>query len=366
MASIRKRSANDGGGYQVRYYGPDGRLRSQTFARKKDAVEFSNSVEADLARAQWSDPALAQTPTSDYIARYMATMVHLKPSTHLKVQGHLRNYIEPAFGHYPIGAITPPEVRRWVSALVDHGLSAATVRAVYSTFSRVMRHAVIDSVITRNPCVGISLPRDAGGQEMRFLSPDEINRLALAHRPRFRTLIYTAAYTGMRWGELVALRTDNLDLPRATVNVVEAVAEVNGTLYRGSTKTGARRTLSLPAFLVEMLTEHVAQFASSDGDVFASTEGGPLRRNFYHRHFKPAVRTAGLDDGLRFHDLRHTCAALLIAQGAHPKEIQERMGHSTIRLTFDRYGHLLPSLDERLKTGLDEAFRAAANSASPA
>jgi integrase len=81
-----------------------------------------------------------------------------------------------------------------------------------------------------------------------------------------------------------------------------------------------------------------------------------MRRTFYRRHYKPAVRRAGLPEDLRFHDLRHTCAALLIAQGAHPKEIQERLGHSTIKLTFDRYGHLLPSLDERLRDGLDQMW----------
>ncbi len=91
--------------------------------------------------------------------------------------------------------------------------------------------------------------------------------------------------------------------------------------------------------------------------MFTGAEGTQLRhRNFYGRHFRPAVTKAGLPPGLRFHDLRHTCVALLIAQGAHPKEIQERLGQSTIRLTFDRYGHLLPALDERLTDGLDEAF----------
>src|SRR4029077_570103 len=96
---------------------------------------------------------------------------------------------------------------------------------------------------------------------------------------------------------------------------------------------------------------------------FTSEEGLPLRRSFYRRHYKPAVRRAGLPEALRFHDLRHSCAAILIAQGAHPKEIQERLGHSTIKLTFDRYGHLLPSLDDRLREGLDRMWE---ESQSPA
>ncbi|MGZ5293273.1 MAG: tyrosine-type recombinase/integrase [Actinomycetota bacterium] len=120
--------------------------------------------------------------------------------------------------------------------------------------------------------------------------------------------------------------------------------------------------MSLPRFLAEMLGEHVGRYPSVDSHVFSSAEGLALRRrNSYRRHYKPAVTRAGLDPDLRFHDLRHTCRrGLLIAQGAHAKEIAERLGHSTTRLTLDRYGHLLPSLDERLREGLEATFRAAA------
>jgi integrase len=141
-------------------------------------------------------------------------------------------------------------------------------------------------------------------------------------------------------GELAALRVERVNFLRGTVNVEEALTEVNGHLRIGPIKTGGHRTVSLPRFLVEMLSEHVRLHSSPAALLFMSAEGTPLRRNFYRRHFKPAVVAAGLPEALRFHDLRHTCAAVLIAQGAHPKEIEERLGHSTIRLTFDRYGHV--------------------------
>jgi integrase len=133
---------------------------------------------------------------------------------------------------------------------------------------------------------------------------------------------------------------------------------VNGHLKEGPTKTGATRTVALPTFLRQMLSEHLANYPSK-GYVFTSPKGYPLRKNFYRREFLPAVRKARLPKGLRFHDLRHTCVAMLIANGAHPKEIQERLGHSTIRVTFDRYGHLFPSLDERLREGLEKMYRKA-------
>ena len=103
-------------------------------------------------------------------------------------------------------------------------------------------------------------------------------------------------------------------------------------------------------------------FTASDGSVFSAPEGGPLRpRNFRRRVFAPAVRTAGIVEGFRIHDLRHTCASLLIAQGAGPKEIAERLGHSSPVVTMTVYAHVLPSLDERLTDGLEATFRGAAS-----
>ena len=107
------------------------------------------------------------------------------------------------------------------------------------------------------------------------------------------------------------------------------------------------------------MTTHLAGRASNDF-VFTSSRGGPLRHsNFYARHFKPAVIRAGLPEATRFHDLRHSYAAMLIAEGAHPRAIMERMGHSTIQVTLGTYGHLFPSLEEALTDALDDVYRAA-------
>ncbi|MEQ8716159.1 MAG: tyrosine-type recombinase/integrase [Acidimicrobiales bacterium] len=128
------------------------------------------------------------------------------------------------------------------------------------------------------------------------------------------------------------------------------------SLITQSPKSGKARSVALPRFLSEILGVHVGAY-SAGGYVFTSAEGLPLRRsNWYRRHFQPATARADIGERLRFHDLRHTAAALAIARGAHPKPIQERLGHSTIRLTFDRCGHLFPGLDETLRDGLDAAY----------
>ena len=375
MATITQRRKSDGGGYQVRYYAPDGTRRSKTFLKRSSAKAFGNKVEADKARGGWHDPRLGRTSLSDYVESYRETLVHLRPSSRLKVDGHLRNYVVPTFGRFKVGDIRPADVRAWVVAMLEHGLSPATVKAVVGTLSRVMNQALADGAILRSPLVGLQLPKNGPREEMRVLEPRQIQALAEAVDPRFRALIFTAAYTGLRWSELAALKVQSVDLLKGVVHVRESLVEVNGRLCADSTKTGATRSVSLPRFLRTMVMDHLRDCPPVDGFVFTSTQGGPLRRNFYKRHYLPALK-ASVDPALclcdrpscserhtplyRFHDLRHTCAALLIAQGAHPKEIQERLGHSTIRITFDRYGHLFPSLDERLRDGLDELYAGAA------
>lgn len=201
----------------------------------------------------------------------------------------------------------------------------------------------------------------------------QIGTLADAIDPRYGALVLTAAYTGLRIGELAALRTSRLDLLRRSLRVEEAVNEVRGHLVFGPPKTRAsRRTLTLPAFLVEVLAAHLAAYPPGpEGLVFTSPEGQALRRNaFRRRYFIPALRKAGIGEwiedakgrprlqpGARIHDLRHSHAALLIAQRVHPKVLQERLGHASIRTTLDTYGHLFEGLDEAAADALDGAFR---------
>jgi integrase len=173
--------------------------------------------------------------------------------------------------------------------------------------------------------------------------------------------VLSAAYLGCRWGELVGLKRTRLNLLHGSVEIVGTLEEVGGAAprYVEATKTtSSRRKLSVPTFLVDELRNHLSEAPPSDF-VFSTVEGHPLRRNnFRRRYWLPAVEEAGLAP-LRFHDLRPTCASLLIAQGAHAKEIQVRLGHASIVTTMNVYGHLLPSLDERLTEGLDEAYRKA-------
>jgi integrase len=347
--------------YRVRYRDPAGRERAKSFARKVDAERFLRHVEADLVRGQWVDPQHGRTTVGELAERWFATTAALKAKTREDYRSLLDNHVLPAFGERPVGSIDTLAVRGWLAGLVSGGLSASRAKHAYYVLFAILEAAIQAGALLRNPAVGVRVPRSRR-REMHFLSAAEVERLAEAITPPYGLLVRFAAYAGLRAGELAALRIKRLDLLRGTVRVVESASEVGGRLVLGSTKTYAERTVRLPRFLRDELAVYLAgRPRDPDGFVFTAPRGGPLRHNnFYQRIFCPALARAGLPAQVRFHDLRHTCAALLIAQGAHPKAIQAHLGHSSIQVTMDRYGHLFPDALEQLADRLDAARAAAA------
>jgi integrase len=196
-------------------------------------------------------------------------------------------------------------------------------------------------------------------REMHFLEPPEVNQLVEAIDAPYRAMVLTAAYTGLRFGELSALRPDRVDFLRKTIRVEESLAEIRGEfIFKRPKSAASRRTVSIPGFLVEEIAQHIAAYPDRSDLLFTAPGGGPIRRNnFRRRTWLPAVE-ASLDEPCTFHDLRHTHAAFLIAQGEHPKVIQSRLGHASIKITLDTYGHLFDGLDEAAADRLDETWRA--------
>ena len=256
-----------------------------------------------------------------------------------------------------INDIERSDIARFVANMNEHA-APGTVRNAFAVLRQVLNFALRNSGLPSNPALGTRLPRSSR-KEMLFLEPAEILRLVDATDPRFKAMVLFAAYTGLRAGEIGALRVGRIDWRGSRIEICESLSAIDGVLEFGPTKTHSTRSLRLPAFLMDALRTQVGSTTDSSALVFTSAEGQPIRHNlWYPCLFKPAVRRAGLRPELRFHNLRHTCAALLIAQGAHPKAIMERLGHSSIEVTLDRYGHLFPSLDETLADCLDDTYRA--------
>ncbi len=283
----------------------------------------------------------------------------MKPKTLAGYRSVLDAQLLPRLADRPLSTIDHKAVLALVSDMTKQGAKPGTVRNAKTVLSSVCELGVRSGALRSNPCHGVRIAQ--GRREaMHFLTPAQVLDLANAIEPgQYGLLVRLVAYTGLRAGEVAALRVESFDALRRRLRITESVSEVHGELIYSEPKTYEHRTVSLLAALADELTEHLAGRHHRDL-IFTSANGGPIRQsNFYRRHFKPAVKAAGLPDGFRFHDLRHTCAALLIGQGAHPRAIMERLGHSSVTVSLDRYGHLFPELDEALTVALDEQYRAA-------
>ena len=312
-------------------------------------------MERNLDLGAYVDPDAARIRLRDYVAEWLHTKVEVSPRTRDNITSRLNNHVLPVLGDLPLGSIRLTDVCSLQASLLQNELAPATVTSTMTSLGQVLGDAVRDGRLLRSPCDGLRKPGVRTRTEMAFLTPDEIARVAGAIEPQYSALVWTAAYTGLRAGELHGLRVEHLDLLHGRIRVEQTLTEdAKGHLIAGPTKTGKIRTVPIPRHLCRILDVHLQKFADPSGYVFSAPEGGPVRHhNFRTRCFYPAVQKASLGRKVRFHDLRHTHASLLIAQGVHPKAVQERLGHSSIRVTFDRYGHLLPSVDEELVHGLD-------------
>jgi integrase len=205
---------------------------------------------------------------------------------------------------------------------------------------------------------------------MRPLSEAEARTFLDAAREaedRFEALYVLAITTGLRRGELLGIRWDDADLDRGTLRVGRALVREGGRYVVGETKTKrGRRRVNLTPRTVAALKAHrkrqleqrvrLASLYEDHGLIFASEKGMPLNpENLVKRSFKPLLKRAGLPE-IRFHDLRHTCATLLLSRGVHPKIVQELLGHATIAMTLDTYSHYLPSMGDQASGAMGDAF----------
>jgi len=190
-----------------------------------------------------------------------------------------------------------------------------------------------------------------------FFTAQQVESLARAiDPPQYAFLVRFAAYTGLRSGEIAGLRVRRLDLLAGKVEVAETLIPVDGKLVAGPTKTYANRTLPLPAFVRDQAGEYLAWLTVEQGRplepddyVFRAAKGGPLNRHrIREKVMRPALLRAGFPEEFRAHDLRHTCASLMISLGAHPKLVMERLGHSDISITMGVYGHVFESMHEHV------------------
>jgi len=349
------------GGHKARIRYPNGKTRSKTFPTVRDARAWLRRTLTEIDAGTYVPDSSGKLLFADWAARFVAISVDLAPGTINRRASDLKKWVLPEFGHRPLSSITQPEIRAWVASMTKAGCNPGSVKLRYETVSTIFRAAVDADLIRRSPCFRIGLPRYER-PEMRLLTLPEIITLSDTIDERYKALVLLAGTGGLRIGELGALRGKRVDLVRGTVEVAENLILDNGRPEFGPLKTKAsRRKVPLPRQTLAALEDHVEQFAVGRDDLmFTSVSGNILRAyQFRRRHFYPATELAGMAP-LRPHDLRHSAISLWIASGANPKVVQAKAGHASIKVTYDRYGHLFPDYDDKATRHLEGLWEEAA------
>jgi len=284
----------------------------------------------------------------------MATQ--LRPRTHEAYASIIRLHILPHIGKRPLRKLQPEDLDHLYSRELASGLSAGTVGNIHRILHRALADALRRGEVVRNVCDLVSPPKQQE-KEMHALSPAQCQQLlAAAEGEEYEALYALALTTGMRQGELLGLRWADIDLDVGHIHVMRTIARVTGKGFiEQAPKTRAgRRGVVLTTIAIDALRHHRrsqrearlrAGPAWEDRDlVFCNTVGKPIEPgNIARRYFQPLLARAGLPQ-IRFHDLRHSAASLLLSLGTHPKIVQELLGHSKIGVTMDTYSHVLPSM----------------------
>lgn len=343
-------------------YGADGRRKRHTlFGETKQAVQEELArVQMSLLEGVFIEPS--KLKVSDYLDRWLedAAKPTIRETTYVSYRGIIKNHIKPQIGGIVLNKLTPIHVQAMYAALERRGASPRIRQLAHAVLSRSLKQAVKWDLLIRNVCLAVDPPRVAK-RCVEVLSPAQVtDLLSEAKGHRLEAILMVAIGTGMRLGEIFALKWENVDLDRAVLYVRHSLMEVGGKVTLSEPKTSkSRRKIDLPQSVVAALREHKNRTEDEGfGEepwVFCSTTGTPLRRTHFRSNvFSKWTKAAGVS--IRFHDLRHTSASLLLAAGIHPKVVQERLGHSQIGITLDIYSHVLPTMGLEAAAKLDSVL----------
>ncbi len=284
----------------------------------------------------------------------------IRYSTYRQYEALIRVHINPRLGGIRLSTLTAAHVEGLYAAMERDGASGRMRQLVHARLFTALKKAVRWNLILHNVCLDVDRPA-AQTKRFKVFNRNQVAQLLqAAEGKRLFALYVIAVTTGLREGEILGLQWDDVDLIGGTLYVRHQLQEVAGRLELTEPKTAAgRRQVVLPQIAVEALRLHRARTLDEGWDVpwvFCDTKGGPIRKsNLRRKSWEPLLKEARLPH-IRFHDLRHTAATLLLCEDVHPKVVQERLGHARIGITLDTYSHVLPSMQRQAAEKLDRMF----------
>ncbi len=290
-----------------------------------------------------------------------------RPKIYTSYAQVVRLYLQPMLGRKMLAKLSALDVQALINQLLEQGLSPRTVQYTHALLRAALNKAVKWGLVARNVATLVDAP-GPDQQEMLFLSPEEARSFLEAIRGDRLEALYTVAIAlGLRLGEALGLRWQDIDLETGILRVQVSLQRIDGKLVVDELKTRrSRRSLALPHFAIAALLAHQArqneerQAAGAhweeQGLVFGTRLGRPLGQRNVIRCFRRTLKKAGITHR-RFYDLRHTCASLLLAHGVHPRVVMEILGHSQISVTMNTYSHVVPELGHDAAKRMDDLMK---------
>jgi integrase len=357
------------GGVKVGYRGSYWVDTAEGPKRRYITGETREDVAEKLAKAI-SDRAdglvfdAGSTTTGEYLTRWLSDSVHgtVQGSTYRSYGRVVDGHLVPGVGRVKLAKLRPDHIRRLYRSMLDAGKATRTVQYAHTLLKRALAQAVMDGLIPRNAAEAVRPPK-LKRDEIQPLNADQVRALLDASDERSCALYTVAVRTGMRPGEILALRWSDVDLEAGTVQINRALSE--GEFSTPKTPRSRRRISLSPATVATLKAHRKRQLEEcmakaglweDHGLVFPSSVGTPKSQRNLNREFKNAAKRAGLPDHFKLYDLRHTCVTLLLSRNVHPKYVQELLGHASIALTLDTYSHVIPGMDGGTGGAIDEAL----------
>jgi integrase len=358
------------GRYEGRYtvHTPDGPVRKRVYGRKyKEVQRKLAEAMGDAARGIVFDDE--NMTVSEYMERWLEDSAKgdLGHRAYHNYRLQIRRHISPSLGRIKLSKLTATHVQSLYAAKLRDELKPSSVRYIHAVLHRALEQAVRFNLMPFNPAAKVDPPKVRQEEIMPLDTAQAHVFLDAARGDRFEALYVVSLTVGLRMGEALGLRWSDIDLDKRTLRVSRQLQRMRdgGGLVFSEPKNASRRTVDLPQRAQHALQRHrkaqaeerlqAASYEDSEL-VFTTTIGTPVdAQNVINRHFKPLLKRAGLPD-IRWHDLRHTYATLLLARGTHPTYVQRSLGHASVQLTLDRYSHWMPSMGKNTARGIDEAL----------
>jgi integrase len=337
--------------------------KKRGFRTKTEALSAEATARDELNKGTHINPS--KTTFGDYLTEWLQNRRDLRAVTKHGYSIIIKQHITPAAGRVTLGNLNALTIENILGAIEAKGLSESFNRNVFKVIHKSLSDAEAKQLILRNPASFVSKPK-VTKKEMAHWSPEEAKKfLTAVSNHRLSLLFVLALYCGMRQGEILGLRMSDIDLENKKI-YIRNILNFKKQLQVGTKTAAGTRSISISPLVADEIKKRIqiieeerratGESYNNLGFLICAKSGLPIPKHHIHKLWTRLLEKTGMRK-IRFHDLRHTCASLLLTLGIHPKVVQERLGHTSFKITMDLYSHLMPNMQSEASDALENLLK---------